>query len=298
MRTRIFDLLRAQPVATLLDETNNIERMQFSPDGQWLVTFARAPLTDSQGEDSLYWTVRIWTVATGKPVRPAVPMLAFSVQAVFVRDARRLFLCGTTESIVVDLPSGAIVDAAEWRGLRRNPHAISADGSRCASIEQGEVRVFDGFTGDPLTPLLRKANSSGAPMSFSPRGDCIAAFFEDSVHFFPLPREQRSVEELMLLAELLSGRKIENSGNYADWSPKAAMRTWQTLRSKRPENFLVPAADVRAWREQIVAKAEREARWSAAVFHLDQLRKDYPAEESFGVRRNKALNQIAIKELQ
>ena len=102
----------------------------------------------------------------------------------------------------------------------------------------------------------------------------------------------------MPLAELLSGRKIENSGNYADWSPRAAMQTWQTLKSKRPDNSLVPAAEVREWREQIVAKAEREARWSTAVFHLDQLRKDYPAEESFRVRRNKALNQIAIKELQ
>jgi serine/threonine protein kinase/WD40 repeat protein len=296
-QTRIVNLLTGQPTATLLDETNHIERMQFSPDGQWLITFARNPISDSGEEDNFFWMVRIWTVATGRLVSAQL-MFGFSIQAVFVPGNLRIVLCNGIDAIVVELPSGKTIDTSEWRGLRRGSFAITGDGSRCVSVEQDEVRVVDSLTGDPLTPLLRKANSSITGLFFGPRGDCLAALADDAVHFFPLPREQRSVEELMPLAELLSGRKIENSGNYADWSPRAAMQTWQTLKSKRPDNSLVPAAEVREWREQIVAKAEREARWSTAVFHLDQLRKDYPAEESFRVRRNKALNQIAIKELQ
>ncbi len=297
-QTRIVDLLTAQPLATLLDETNHIDRMQFSPDGKWLVTFAGDLITDPRDEGGPFWTVRIWSVATGRPVRAALPMTAFSLQAVFTPDNRRLFLSGAINPVVVELPGGQTLGAAEWRGLGRNPSAIGGDGSRCAGLEHREVRVFDTLSGEPLTPLLRYANSSGGAMVFSPRADSVAAFSESAVHFFSLPREQQSVEQLMPLAEFLSGRKIENSGNYADWSPRAAMQTWQTLKSKRPDSFVVSAAEVRQWREVMVAKAEQEKRWHAAVFHLDQLRKDYPAEESLRMRLNKALNQIAIKELQ
>jgi hypothetical protein len=114
---------------------------------------------------------------------------------------------------------------------------------------------------------------------------------------WPLPEETRPVEEVTLLVQLLAGRTIDESGNLAAWSPAKAAAAWQKLRNRYPDSFAATPSQVRRWRERVVEVSEKGQHWSAAVFHLEQLERDYPNDNGLRMRRALAHNHAAMEEL-
>ena len=269
--------------------------MQFSPDGRWLLTVLKQESDSSE--------VRLWTAATGHPLTaPLRGIGGFDPQAIFTRDDRRCFIIRLGgDSVGWELPTGRVLHLAEYRAAARHPPAVTLDGQRFATLEQArELRVFDAVTGEPLSPALRiDQGQFGVPPSviFSPDGSQLLTGAEDRAQLWPLPKDTRPVEDLVMLARLLSGRTIDDSGNYAECSARATGDAWPTLRQKHPACFAIAPGQVRAWRERILARAEREEHWFTAAFHLDELVKEQPEDKTLRARRARANNNAAMQEL-
>ena len=210
----------------------------------------------------------------------------------FSGDSRHLFVTEFGEPIALDLAEGRALDSARWRALKLRPSAFSADASRVAAQEKRQITVHDIVTGEPLTPRLQADSELyfGALM-FSPDGRLVLAAAGDHAQLWPLPTEDRPVQELVLLAQLLSGRQIDDSGSLAPWRSKEANAEWQALRATYPDRSASTPSQTRAWREQIADKAAAERNWFTAAFYLDQLLKDYPSDESLRRRRARVRNQ-------
>jgi WD40 repeat protein len=292
--TRIWNVQTGQPTTPPLGETNAVTGMEFSPDGRWLVTFAGT-------EQEHITSVRVWTVATGQPVTPFFRLLFGQIPRVtFTDGSRRVFLLPLiVEPIIWDLPGGQMTDPVQWRVLKMNPVAVTVDGQRfVAETIKGDLQVHDAVTGEILTPPLRTEGEVAAwGIHFSHDGGWLLDASGKRAQLWLLPKEARPLEDLVSLAQLLAGRKIDRAGNLVPWPAVAASDAWTVLRTKYPTTLAQNPNQVRQWRERIVEECERDAHWFAAAFHLDQLIKENPSDETLLLRRARARNQAAMEEL-
>jgi hypothetical protein len=102
---------------------------------------------------------------------------------------------------------------------------------------------------------------------------------------------------LVLLAQLLAGRRINASGNLVTWPHTEAAPLWEKLRSSYPETFTVTANQVRHWRERIIEASENEQHWFAALFHLELLVKDHPDDSRLRLLLARARDRASASEL-
>jgi eukaryotic-like serine/threonine-protein kinase len=297
-QTRIWNIKTGQPATPPFEETNEVTRLEFSPDGRWVLTFASAKRSRLRLEEP--WTtgaIRLWETATGRAASPHLGPGGFNPKAVFSRDGRRLYLVRPgTEPILWDFTEGKILDSTPFRGFKLHPFDVTADGRLVAVNENREVRLHDAVTGELLTPPF-PTNGKVYGIFFSPDGSSLLVLDDERAQLWPLPKETRSVEELVSLAQLLSGRKIDVSGNYVEWTSEAADQAWRALRSKYPQSFEAPPVQVRRWRERIVEACERREQWFGALFHLDRLVQQYPDDQSLRLRRARARDHLALDEL-
>jgi len=291
---RFWNAQTAQPLTPPLEETNAIAGLEFSSDGRWLVTFAKT-------DDPLTASARVWATATGQPVTPSYRLLLGQIpRASFTADGRRVFfLPFVGEPIIWDLPGGQVRDAAQWQILKLDPAAVTTDGQRfLTETSKRELQVRDAVTGEPLSPPLRSGGIvSRWGMSFSPDGSLLLDGVGKRAQLWPLPKDTRPVEDLVLLVQLLAGRRIDPAGNLVPWPSSAAASAWTALRTKYPASFTAAPGSLQRWREGIVEASERAEFWFAAGFHLDQLAKENPSDETLRVRRARAHNRVAMEEL-
>jgi hypothetical protein len=132
---------------------------------------------------------------------------------------------------------------------------------------------------------------------FSPDGGLLLVPGDARAQLWPLPRETRPVEELVLLAQLLAARRIDASGNLVMWKSTEASAAWQTLRAKYPSSFAIAPGQVRRWRERIAEMSEKEQLWTTAAFQLDQLVRAQPGAGALRLRHARAVNHAAMQEL-
>ena len=137
---------------------------------------------------------------------------------------------------------------------------FSRDGRRLATAsEDGTARVWDAATGEPVTPLLphggaRQEPSSSAyhsevpQVSFSPDGRRLITVGRSAAQNWDLRPDVRPAEDLVRLAVLLSGHRVDNSGGYVPVSKEVLVDAWKTLQAKYPGEFTTPA-EVLAWQK-------------------------------------------------
>jgi eukaryotic-like serine/threonine-protein kinase len=289
-----------KPVATLA-ESNRVALMQFSPDGRWLVTFAGSQvLGESFGSKAnLMRSVRIWDAATGQPVSPESSLSSIPIQpqVVFLPDNRHVCIFDLTgNQIVWDLLSQRRIDADQWRGFRRGRRALSADGQRVAGDPNNRLTLYDAITGDPLTPPLPQAvvSRSFYPVRFSPDGQWLVSTSGGRAQLWNLPPDNRPIEDLVALAELLAGRSIAASGDFNSPSVSALTKSWERLRSKYPETFAASPAQARVFRENLVEACEQTCRSFGAIFHLAFLANENPNDDNLRLRLNRARTAAAL----
>ena len=169
------------------------------------------------------------------------------------------------EPLVWELPGGRALDSTEWRGLKMYPFAVPADGQRFATVSKREVRlydIYDAATGERLTPPLRNDDDLVFnAVTFSPDGGALLVRDGERARLWPLPKDDRPVDDWVLLAQLLSARRIDAAGNYAEWPAAAASRAWQTLRATYPGSFTTLPGQLRVWRERIVEASLQQEQW-------------------------------------
>jgi WD40 repeat protein len=124
--------------------------------------------------------------------------------------------------------------------------AFSPEGRRVvtASLDT-TARVWDAQTGQPITGPL-KHNGWVVDAAFSPEGRrVVTASYDTTARVWDLPSDDRPAEDWRLLAELVTGQRMDPSGGFEAVEPKALAEIWQTLRAKYPSDFAVSTKDAK-----------------------------------------------------
>lgn len=152
--------MQHRPATKKNDSQVNLEILgaAFSADGQRLVTWSLSE-------------VRVWDVATGEPVGPAVAPQADAWEAALSADGSMILVAEGLVARQYDSVSGAATGVALRHGPQEvNRVLLSVDGQRAVTASDDRtVRVWDAMTGAPVGNLLQ-AGISDTFLRFSPDG--------------------------------------------------------------------------------------------------------------------------------
>src|SRR5262249_25648640 len=107
-------------------------------------------------------------------------------------------------------------------------------------------------------------------LALSPDGRWLATACHDgTVTVWPLPApDRRPLEDLVLLAQLLSAKCVDATDGLVEVEPAAQCRALEQLRSRYPADFACSAWEALAWHRREAEACLREKNGSAALFHL------------------------------
>jgi WD40 repeat protein len=106
------------------------------------------------------------------------------------------------------------------------------------------ARVWDAATGGPVTLALRH-NVGVQRACFSSDGRRVVTVGLDQTTWtWDLSSADQPVEDLLLLAQLLAGERIDANAGVMALEPGALHTAWETLRPKYPEHFVVSREEI------------------------------------------------------
>ena len=156
-----------------------------------------------------------------------------------------------------------------------NPHDVSfsPDGRLIATgWGSGFARIWDAFTGEPLTGRLRHGYKHVDRVEFSPNGQFVLTASQDgTARLWDLHPDDRPIEDLVLLSQVLCGHRIDATGaSLVPVDPLALRDAWQDLRRKYPDEFVATPKDLFTWHREQADACERLGRRSDAIKHFEQ----------------------------
>jgi WD40 repeat protein len=295
----VWDVATRRSLLRPLVHNYRVLRADFSPDGRWLAV-------SSEGN-----RVRLWDTDTGEllpptfvhdtPRRPVI----FSPDGHLVLALRHDLTLEREEIAVVwslareETPPLRIPPAASFQNTLDSPdrrfkatingdtiHTLVSSSGKpltqplkqsvpfrqaCFNREGsllltenvgGRGQVWDLSTGEPLTPLLgikydRKAQNLS-------KGD--------------LQRALGRTQDLLWLAELLSGTRIDETGGFRPLDQYALMERWSALKRHIPALFIDSPMTVLQWHQRQASSSEQAWNWWSASFHLRLLVAAYPGD--------------------
>jgi WD40 repeat protein len=338
---RIWDALSGEPLTAPLPHLQTVSRAAFSPDGHRVLTVSGDSLS------------RVWDADSGEPLTPPVPHAVSSGSSAFSGSGRywvtmhpRFVACvwdlhreGTPPALLKPLSWNPSMNEAAANGgtlmtqgaenlirLRQASgpgvplHSLSLktipiqawfdESSRFVLLEGefAKVQVWEAsagnpdFSGMPLTPLVQSHYAL----------DDLAA---KQVN---LPTIDWPLEDLIELAQLLAGSKLDGKQGWTLLEPEDLQSRWEHLAAKvasgtsdaqsRPGStepavrilrhaILGPgAASLAAWHRGEAAAAEKAADWWGADFHWRQLRALEPMSTELAQRLHYSSNCAARAE--
>jgi WD40 repeat protein len=155
MTARVWDAATGKPVTPPLRHQGTVNHVAFSPDGRRVVTASNK-------------TVRIWDVAADRPVSTPLRHNNLAEHSEFSPDGRRVTT--VSKDGMETLRHNNVVEYGEFSPDGRQVVTASADGT---------ARVWDAFTGRPVTPFLRHRESV-YHAAFSPDGCRVLTASEDN----------------------------------------------------------------------------------------------------------------------
>jgi tetratricopeptide (TPR) repeat protein len=156
--------------------------------------------------------------------------------------------------------------------------AFSPDGRRIVTASEDKTaRVWDAATGQPVsTPMKHERAVSHA--AFSPDGlHVVTASGEGTARVWdaatnqPIKPREDEAKDLISMAQLLSGMRVDLSGDLVLLTPDEVCAAWQELRPRYPNVFVCSPQEVLSWHWREAAACEDAMLWSWAVTHLDAL---------------------------
>ncbi len=280
---RLRDAATGRPMGTALKHKGSVRYASFSRDSARIVTAS---------DDG---TARVWDTA-GRPL--STPLMHVNTVRIahFSPDGRRVVTGSedgttrvwdavTSEPLTPPMKHPGKVYAAEF----------SPDGRIICSVsdEDRTPRLWDAATGQPLAPALWHTGACGVP-SFSPDGSHLLTVtngdqYGAAVVWTLQPPDARPLPDLLLLAELLTGEKLDALGGMAPLDAVSLARAWRTLRGKYPHDLAPPGpAEMLAWQRLHAGRSETGQEWTAAVFHLGQVLAATPSDAALYYRRARA----------
>lgn len=169
-RNNLYTALDTQLLTTLRGHTNAVSTVAFNPDGKTLAT---------GGLDN---TIRLWNVATGKPLGSSL-MGQSAISSVAFSPDGKILASGSAEGIIRlwDLTSGKQI-GAPLTGLTEGvlSVALSPDGKTLAAgSSDNKIQLWDVATGKPLGSPLTGHSDAVTSVAFSPDGKILASGSSD-----------------------------------------------------------------------------------------------------------------------
>jgi WD40 repeat protein/Flp pilus assembly protein TadD len=279
---RVHDAVTGDPITPPLQHRSAVTSVAFSPDGRLVLT------------TSIDWTARLWDAANGQPVGEPMTHPSAVLFGAFSPDGSRIVTTGDDNTARVwDARSTALV----LPPLKHHGTVVQAsfdgEGRRVATASKDRTaRVWDAGTGQALTPPLQHPWPVHQA-HFSSDGQRLLTTGENgTVRSWELPAIEQPTEDLVKLAQLLSGTRIDDSRGAMPVEPAELGELWQDLSGRYPELFVPPAADVLAWHRHTALACVRGRRWESAVWHFDQLIQAEPEQWLYRARRGLARAEL------
>lgn len=229
-----------EPVSPPLRTVSAVTAVAFHPSGATVVT------GDADGG------IMLWNVADGSPIWNSSARHSSKILALgFSPDGKTLasgsddnsvglWSVETGEATVPAIRLGASALAVHFGAQGRTLTTHTPDGSQ---------RIWDVQTGEPLSPMFQSKNNVD----------------------HELTADTGSVDFLRSLGRVLSSVNVNESGGLVAFDSVERRKEYQQLREKEPMRFAVSKDTIRSWHELRAAMTEREGKWFAAAWHLDQL---------------------------
>ncbi len=272
---RVYDAHSDKPVTPPLTHQAEITYAAFSPDGRRIVT------------TSLDQTARVWDAESGAPAGPPLRHASAVLFADFNPDGRRLATASDDNTARIwDIASGEMLVPP----LRHDGTVVQAvfsrDGRRVATGSPDQTaRVWDADTGQTLTPPLQHPWSV-RQVRFDTEGKhLLTSGSSGAVWSWDLPSTDCAVADLIRLAQLLSGSRIDEHRGMMPLSPVEQKDLWTTLQQTQKGFFHSSAEHVTDWHRQTAEECTRGRHWTAALWHLDRLVQQEPDNWLYHARR-------------
>ena len=255
---RVWDAATGEPISPSLHHRSAIVYACFSPDGLRVLT------TSSDG------TAQVWDATTGEPIGEPLYHGQAVTHGVFSPDARKVVTASNDNTARVwDIVRGTSMTLG-WQPNNVWHAAFSRDGQLIATAcLDGMVRVWDANTGEPVTGALRHSSQWAIGAEFSPDGRRLLTTGRGAAKLWDLRPDRRPIEDLELLAQVLCGHRIDETGGRLDpVDPGELRNAWQNLRDKYPSEFVVSPNDLFAWHREEADACARIGQWNDAIRHL------------------------------
>lgn len=244
-----------EPVSPPLRHEGAVTAAAFSPSGEWLVTGSKDG------------TVQAWDAQTGAPRWTKMPRHASQVVTIAVSPDGKRIASGGEDNLakLYDSATGQLVMPPIRHEGAVFHVTFGGNGETLftASLD-GTSRVWDALTGEPLTPPLPAW--TGEPWRDDLRSD------------------PRPAADLVALAQVLTGQRIDESGGREQLSASRLVSQWSELHSKNPADFL-PQGSAADWHRSQAEQCEVSDHWYAAAWHLGRLAELTPSAD---VRRRQS----------
>ncbi|HEY7154949.1 MAG TPA: protein kinase [Gemmataceae bacterium] len=268
-KARVWDTATGQPIGPFITHgildidtrgLRNVGGPAWSPDGSCLAT------------EILGFTARAWDAATGQPVGSPLDHSGGLASLMFSPDGRRLLSTSNDCTAVQwDVVTGKrLTPAMRHRDFVRQG-SYSPDGRLIATVADATLRLWDAATGLPLAPPLKLSHGGHLLwLQFAPG----SRLFHwnghiNSMSVWDTSRDDRPVEDLVKLANLLAGHRLDDNGGLASLTRDELRKTWQDLLTKYPDGLAAPVEKkaLLDWHFQQAEKAKKSNRPSLVISH-------------------------------
>jgi WD40 repeat protein/tetratricopeptide (TPR) repeat protein/predicted Ser/Thr protein kinase len=283
----VWDLATGRPSGRPLKHGERVLHLAFSRDGRRLLSSSRDG------------TARLWDVPSAIEVTPPLRHDGAVTYAAFSGDGRRVVTTSDDRTARIwDATTGAPItpplkhpDRVNWAIF--DPEGLFVlSGSGGPESRAGEVRMWDAATGDAVLLPLKHVDDVNT-VALSPDGrHILSASFDQTARIWPVLSEDRPVAEILSLAGLLSGSRVDETGGLVPLTLDELTAVWNQLRAAYPESLACPASDVLAWHEREALTCERRTNWAGANLHLSRLIAARSAAPDLFARRAEARAEL------
>ena len=154
--------------------------------------------------------------------------------------------------------------------------------------------MWDAATGDAILLPFKHGDDVNTVVMSPDRRHIVTASYDQNVRIWPIPTEVRPVDEILSLAGLLSGSRVDETGGLVQLSPDELAAAWTHVRRKYPESVSCAAEDVLAWHEHEAALCEGRKNWAGAHMHLSRLVSERSEAADFSFRRANVRAELGL----